>query len=539
MTARRLTDFDRASRAARIRSSRRFSLHWFSLHWLSLYGLCTMHAAASEAPVADFAAIDAYVDSQRAAQHIPGAALALVAPDGTIHVGGFGVTDVGGVTVTAQTPFVLGSTSKSFTALAVMQLVEAGQVELDAPVQRYLPWFRVADERASATITVRHLLNQTSGLPTAAGRRTLMDYASGDDALENRVRSLRDVALTTPVGRVYQYSNCNYQALGVVVQTVSGRSFEDYLKEHVFAPLEMRNTYTSKDEAVRNGLTIGHRSVLGRAVAFDERLPRGSVPSGFIVSTAQDMSHYLSAQLNGGRFGDARVLSAAGIDELHRGAARIGDGDVYYAMGWNVGALDGQPAAWHGGDTFGYQSFMVLLTNSRWGAVLLANMNDIPANGRFAEITENVLRLATGRAPAREHVHDSKVTHAIVFAIVALQALGIAHSTRMLRRLRQIDPPARPRGVAAAARLALPSLLNLAWASLILIAMPILFAPLRVLTLAAPGPRTPAGGERRGRAPVERAAGLARLPCVDGAGRMMVGVTANRGTLRPASSASR
>ena len=97
--------------------------------------------------------------------HIPGASLAIIEGDRIVHMRGFGQARPGGETPTPQTPFFIGSLTKSITALAVMQLVEAGKVELDAPVQRYLPWFRVADPEASAQMTVRHLLNQTSGLP--------------------------------------------------------------------------------------------------------------------------------------------------------------------------------------------------------------------------------------------------------------------------------------------------------------------------------------------------------------------------------------
>ena len=109
-------------------------------------------------------AIDAYVEEQMHRLHIPGASLAIVEGDQIVHLRGFGHARPGGEAPTPQTPFFIGSLTKSITALAVMQLVEAGKVELDAPVQRYLPWFRVADPEASAQMTVRHLLNQTSGL---------------------------------------------------------------------------------------------------------------------------------------------------------------------------------------------------------------------------------------------------------------------------------------------------------------------------------------------------------------------------------------
>src|SRR5512147_865422 len=122
-----------------------------------------------------YEAIDHYIEQQMQHLHIPGAALAIVEGDQIVHLRGFGLACPNGAAPTPQTPFFIGSLTKSFTALAVMQLVEAGKVELDAPVQRYLPWFRVADLQASSQMTVRHLLNQTSGLPMSAGMNPNLD----------------------------------------------------------------------------------------------------------------------------------------------------------------------------------------------------------------------------------------------------------------------------------------------------------------------------------------------------------------------------
>ena len=116
-------------------------------------------AANGPASAPKFAAIEHYVQGEMAAQRIPGLALGIVEDDRITYLRGFGTADDSGRPVTPKTPFIIGSLSKSFTALAIMQLVEAGKIELDAPVQRYLPWFRVANEGASAAITVRDLLN--------------------------------------------------------------------------------------------------------------------------------------------------------------------------------------------------------------------------------------------------------------------------------------------------------------------------------------------------------------------------------------------
>jgi CubicO group peptidase (beta-lactamase class C family) len=159
----------------------------------------------------DFAAIDAYVDAQMRDLRIPGLALAIVEGDRIVHLKGFGIAGPDGRAVTPQTPFQLASLVKPMTGVAIMQLVEAGKIDLDAPVQRYLPWFRVADEAASAQITVRHLLYHTSGLPGTLG----MEYALSGDARSNALEMRARAALGTaqPAGR---------RVLGVLQRRLSG-----------------------------------------------------------------------------------------------------------------------------------------------------------------------------------------------------------------------------------------------------------------------------------------------------------------------------
>src|SRR2546425_5337859 len=142
--------------------------------WLVLACWVQPVHAASSTSTPEFAQIDSYIQAQLVESRMPGLALGIVHGDQIVHLQGFGKADDSGRAVTPQTPFFIGSNSKSFTALAVMQLVEAGKMRLDARVYEYLPWFRVADRSASAVITVRQLLNQTSGLSTYAGRGLLV-----------------------------------------------------------------------------------------------------------------------------------------------------------------------------------------------------------------------------------------------------------------------------------------------------------------------------------------------------------------------------
>ena len=213
--------------------------------------------AATDDP--EFSEIDRFVEAEMDAQRIPGLSLAVVRDDRIVHLRGFGHADQSGRAVSPQTPFVIGSVSKSVTALAIMQLVEAGTVKLDAPVVRYIPWFRVADEEASAEITVRHLLNHTSGLSTKTGRSFQGNGDTTDSALEEAVRTLSTVELTEAVGEVHQYSTIGYSVLGLIVQAVSGQTYESYVQEHIFDPLKMRTSFTAQAAAEPHGLAAGHR----------------------------------------------------------------------------------------------------------------------------------------------------------------------------------------------------------------------------------------------------------------------------------------
>jgi CubicO group peptidase (beta-lactamase class C family) len=232
------------------------------------------------------------------ADHVPGLALAIVRRDEVVHLRGFGTTGLDGRPVTPRTSFVLGSMSKSFTALAIMQLAEKDKVELDAPARRYLPWFRVASPEASGRITVRHLLNQTSGLPENASRAR-----GADSPLEVHVRALGDVELEHPPGAAYEYSSPNYQVLGLIIQEVSGQPFGEYVQHNIFDPLGMDDSFTSQAEAQQAGtMASGHRYWFGRPVAADLPFEEGRLPSAALISSSEDMAHYLIAQLNEGRY---------------------------------------------------------------------------------------------------------------------------------------------------------------------------------------------------------------------------------------------
>lgn len=394
-----------------------------------------------------YGALDAYVEGEMRRLNIPGVSLAVVEGDRIVHLRGFGSARPGGEPPTPLTPFVLGSTTKSFTALAIMQLVERGEIELDAPVRRYLPWFRVADPRASGQMTVRHLLNQTSGLPMLPGMIVLADFDDRPDAAERQARSLSILKLKHPVGSAFEYSNLNYNLLGLIVESAGGESYANYIQNHIFNPLEMSHSYTAQADAQKNGLAVGHRYWFSLPVAVRNlALPRGSLASGQLISCAQDMAHYLSAHLNGGRYGSAQILSEPGIAELHRGVAEVaalGVSAGKYGMGWFVDKIGEIKLVWHGGNVPDFSSCIGLLPEQKKSFVLLVNADNYGLPPVLGEVGLGLAALLAGAQPPPIRLGFIPWAMRALLLVPLFQILGVLLTFRSLRRWHH-EPQHRP-----------------------------------------------------------------------------------------------
>jgi CubicO group peptidase (beta-lactamase class C family) len=448
-------------------------------------------AAADGGP--DLAAIDRYVRSEMEAQRIPGLALGIVHSDRIVHVQGFGQAEKSGPDVTPQTPFLIGSVTKSFTALAIMQLSEAGRVQLDAPVQRYLPWWRVADPDASTQVTVRHLLYQVSGLSKATGNAYATSGDTHDSALEDRVRALRDAELTQPVGMTWQYSNANYWTLGMIVQAVSGQSYEAYIQQHIFDPLQMRNSYTSQAQAEQHGLATEHRYWYGFPVASELPFDRGGLGAGGLSSSALDMTRYLGLYLNGGRSGATALVSPAGAAELQRPGVPTGVDGVSYAMGWDVSQLHGVSTLSHDGSGFGSHANVVLVPDSEWGVVVMENGENSPdeffGSRRMTGIASGVTGMLIGQQPPAPTSSSLSLwlVYGVVLGILFVQVVGMTRSVRTIRGWRA-DPVRRPTGaLRIGLRVGLPLLVSWSWALIVLVGLPrVIRAPLPAVLMGLP-----------------------------------------------------
>ncbi len=326
--------------------------------------------ASAENKVTSSSDIDKFVTSKMKDLRIPGISIGVVQGDQIIYTKGYGDADSKGTPVTPQTPFILGSTTKSITALAIMQLVEKGKINLDEPVQKYIPWFTLSDQNVSKTITVRNLLNQTSGIPGTAGGS---DYRNSKSTSEEFIKRLATQKITGQVGKNYQYSEANYVILGEIISKVSGQTYQEYIKNNIFEPLDMKHSFTSNDEVIKNGLATGYRTCFG--FPFETNLPYSKqyTSGSRLISSAEDMAHYLNALLNNGNYNNNSVLSKNGIQQLFKPGVVVGHPEGYsYSMGWLVS----NEYQMHDGRPTNYYSCIVITPQNKTGVVVLTNANN-------------------------------------------------------------------------------------------------------------------------------------------------------------------
>ena len=334
-------------------------------------------------------AIEAYLRAEMARSAIPGLAVAVVEDGRTIYAAALGAA-VDGTPMTVATPVVIGSVGKSITALAIRQLVEAGRIELDAPLRTYLPWFTLDAPRAAVdAISVGSLLAHTSGLSTADGqdpRWYAPGLSSGDVA-----RGLASVRPDRPAG-VHEYSNLNYVLLGAVIESVSGQAYGAYLADHVFGPLGMAASAAALGPS--GGTPTGYRYLYGVPVPFAEPYPTGMIAAGYQVSTADDMARFTAALASGGVHEGTDILT---------GRPAAGPGPALGTDWQPLGAVTPGTVTGQSGSTLATNADILVEPASQRGVVVLLDANPIQFMGLprgAADIALDVLRISEGDAPA-------------------------------------------------------------------------------------------------------------------------------------------
>jgi CubicO group peptidase (beta-lactamase class C family) len=327
--------------------------------------------------------LSGYVGATAAKFGIPGAAAGVWA-DGREDYACHGMTSVDNpLPVDRDTLYVLGSVTKTYTATALMRLAAAGQIELDAPVRRYVPELVLADEQTAAEVTVMNLLNHTSGL----GWDTLTDTGEGDDALASFVPRLAELELVAPLGTRASYSQAGYSLLGRVIEKILGVPYEKAVASLIFGPLGLSHSFFAAGDVLTRRFAVGHNRGEDAAMSVARlwRGPRYRNAGGGLASSVADQMRWARFHLGDGRAqSGARVLPAEMLHRMKEPTVALRGSNLGDAIGigWFLREVDGVATVGHRGSANGQFAQLLTVPERNFAVVSLSNAgpDGIPFN---------------------------------------------------------------------------------------------------------------------------------------------------------------
>ncbi|MDZ7876358.1 MAG: serine hydrolase domain-containing protein [Saprospiraceae bacterium] len=327
------------------------------------------------------------------------------------------ITNKTGLVYTFSTPtngindvFLIGSNTKSFTALSILQLADKGLINIDKPVSYYLNWFSFANENQAQKITVRHLLNQTSGIPTWGG---FYDERTNDPTAFQKGfgNYLKTLPSAHTIGTAFQYSNANYTLLGLIIERVSGKSYAQYLNEAILTPLKMSHSFANYKTAVANGLINSYQYAFIKPVpSSNKEYSDFQVAEGRLASTADDMCRYL----RGVMYNTEGVGLKDSTYKLMLTPQKDG-----YAMGWGETHYFSQRVIQHLGLNENFNAALFFMPQQDYGVIVLSNTNSMEFSGVAKEAIVKTL-LNKPYAMAAFSFENIQRILVLVFALIAL-----------------------------------------------------------------------------------------------------------------------
>jgi len=338
------------------------------------------------------------IEAEMRRLQVPGASVGVLF-DGRAFTASFGVTNVAhALPVTDTTLFQIGSTSKTFTATALMQLVEQGGVDLDATVRTYLPDFRLASEQDAARLTVKHLVTHHGGFEGDDARRERDDR--GDDALARFVSGMAERPQLTPAGYTFSYSNAGLYVLGRIIEVVTGQPFERVIRKRIFEPLAMHDSTYFPEYALTHRVAAGHVVTAdGPVVARPWHVPRAIAPGGGIISNVAEQLAYADFHLGDGAAPNGeRILAPATIAFMQHPQATAGSMCDSIGVTWMLSEIGAAHFVFHGGATNGHLSSFELVPSRGFAVTALTNSDT--GRGLRPFVSELMRQYFLGIAPS-------------------------------------------------------------------------------------------------------------------------------------------
>ena len=353
------------------------------------------------------------------AEHrVPAAAVAVSVDGETVDRAAGVLNRATGVEATVDSVFQIGSVTKVWTATLVMQLVDEGRLDLDAPVRVHLPGFRLADDTAAGQITVRQLLSHTAGFE---GDLLGEDTGPGDDCVERLVALLDQTPQVFPPGQIFSYNNAAYCVLGRLVEVLRGIPYDEYLRRYLIAPLGLTHTAPGPHEAIMYRAAHGHIRPTADAEPQPApiwALPRSGAPAGSLLAMRpRDLLSFVHMHLRGGLAAPdgPEVLTSASVTAMRQRQVELphlgGFGDAW-GLGWEIFDWPGGTVIGHDGDTVGQNAYLRVVPDRNVAVALFANGGN--PRGLYVEIVGHVLQelAGVGFPPPPEPVAGARVVDA-------------------------------------------------------------------------------------------------------------------------------
>ncbi|MBX2966012.1 MAG: serine hydrolase [Cyclobacteriaceae bacterium] len=325
--------------------------------------------------------LDAYIEQVRKDWKVQGVAVAIIQKDKVVFAKGYGYRDADKkLPVTPETLFAIGSSSKAFTAAGVCLLQEDNKLELDKPVINYLPTFKLYDAYATEKMTPRDLLSHRSGLP----RHDFVWYGSTLSRKE-LFNTFRHLEPNKSFRERWEYQNLMYLAAGVLIEELSGKSWEDFTKEKILDPLGMNTTNFSVEQMAKGGnSSLGYIELNNNVQIAPYRNIDAVGPAGSMNSNVLDMSNWVAMLIKGGKYKGKQVLNESTVRAVQTPVIslpasvplqydEVGYGT--YGLGWFIQPYRGKTLVQHGGNIDGFSANVAFMPKDSVGIVVLTNMN--------------------------------------------------------------------------------------------------------------------------------------------------------------------
>ena len=338
----------------------------------------------------DFGRLEDFIFEKMSKTHLPGLSVAIVKDREVIYSRGFCFRDLEyGLGATARTLYGIGSVTKSFTALSIMQLVEEGRLSLDDPVSKYVPLDLKSKEEP---VKVWHLLSHASGIPALAYAEAFIRYMTGADDKWIPVASHEDIftfmreanqwALTKP-GERWFYLNEGYLMLGYIIEKLSGMSYEEYVKKKILEPLQMNRSFFRREEVEASSDVATPYIITRDGECKKSTYAYGPISSdGGLKSNVPDLAHYINMYLNRGEYDGGTLLSSGSIEEMEKPKVKLPlqiFGGEAYGYGLHIiPRFLGNKLVGHGGSVLVATAYMGYIPEKRIGIALLANGSGYP-----------------------------------------------------------------------------------------------------------------------------------------------------------------